>query len=329
MLVHRVPPVPSPVLVEVFAILRRRGFCVECGIAEEMVMRPDWLTARHDLYILKSHTELSLSLAGILHSEGAVMLNPYLACIATQDKITAARRLYAAGVPVPRCWVTGDLSLLRPVVEQQPLLIKPYRGHRRMGIHIVRNAAELAALPQPETPMLIQELIPGGEEFKVYVVGDEVFAVRKAFSADSYTRLGCPHPVSAEVRAIALRCGQAFGLGLYGLDIIEGPEGPVVVDLNYFPGYKDVPEIAPLIADYIEGYACGLIDTAFPLPLLNCKDDDEDAPIAGKVGSACSSVRLARHRHGVKELALANRYSSPVIPYEDKSERISSTERWK
>lgn len=279
MLVRRVPPVPSPVLVEVFAILQRRGFCVESGIAEEMVIRPELLTERHDLYILKSHTELSLSLAGILHSQGAVMLNPYLACMATQDKIMAARRLYAAGVPVPRCWVTGDLALLRPVVEEQPLLIKPYRGHRGMGIHIVHNGAELAALPQPETPVLIQEFIPGcGEDLKVYVVGEEVFAVRKSFSADSFTRAGRPHPVSAEVRTIALRCGQAFGLGLYGLDIIEGPDGPVVVDLNYFPGYKGVPDVAPLIADYIEGYACGLIDRAQPLPLVNRMDDNGDEP---------------------------------------------------
>lgn len=271
LLVRRVPPVPSPVLVEVFAILQRRGFTVDNGIAEDLLTRPDLLTEQHDLYILKSHTELSLSLAGILHSQGAVMLNPYLACVATQDKITAARRLYAAGVPVPRSWVTGDLSLLQPVVEERPLLIKPYRGHRGLGIHIVRNATELAALPQPEMPVLIQELIPGcGEDLKVYVVGEEVFAVRKSFSADSFTRPGRPHPVSTEVRAIALRCGRAFGLGLYGLDIIEGPDGPVVVDLNYFPGYKGVPDVAPLIADYIEGYACGVIDTALPQPLVDC-----------------------------------------------------------
>jgi hypothetical protein len=34
------------------------------------------------------------------------------------------------------------------------------------------------------------------------------------------------------------------------------------VDLNYFPGYKGVPNIAPLIADYIEAYARGRVDLA-------------------------------------------------------------------
>ncbi|MFN3331014.1 MAG: hypothetical protein ACK47M_00695, partial [Caldilinea sp.] len=78
MLVRRVPPVPSPVLLEVCDLLTRRGFVVNSGIAEEMLVRSDRLTPAHDLYILKSHTELSLSLAGILHSQGAAMLNPYL-----------------------------------------------------------------------------------------------------------------------------------------------------------------------------------------------------------------------------------------------------------
>jgi ribosomal protein S6--L-glutamate ligase len=268
LLVRRVPPVPSPVLLEVFDRLARRGFVVNSGIAEEMLVRSDRLTPAHDLYVLKSHTELSLSLAGILHSQGAAMLNPYLSCIATQDKIMASRRLYAAGVPTPRCWVTDNLSLLKPIVAERPIIIKPYRGHRGMGIHIVNSPTELAALPQPDVPVLIQEFIPGsGEDIKVYVVGDEVFAVSKPFAADSFTRPGRPYPVSPALRAIALRCGKAFGLGLYGLDVIDGPEGPVVVDLNYFPGYKGVPDVAPLIADYIEGYVNGWYTLQPPRPI--------------------------------------------------------------
>src|SRR5437762_1850574 len=120
LLMRRVPPVPSPVLVEVFGILRDRGFEVDEGIAEEMLQRPDQLTVPHDLYILRSHTELSLSLAGILHTQGARLLNPYPNCMATQNKIVAPHILRAAGVPAPDCWVTGDLSLLRPIVAERP-----------------------------------------------------------------------------------------------------------------------------------------------------------------------------------------------------------------
>jgi ribosomal protein S6--L-glutamate ligase len=257
-LVRRVPPVPSPVLIETFAILERRGFEIDSEIPEETLRRPDRFRCEHDLYILKSHTELALSLAGVIETLGGRLLNPYASCITTQDKIVASRRLRAAGVPIPRSWVTGDLTLMREIVEETPLIVKPHRGHRGTGISIVRNAAELAALDRPEGPVLIQEHVMGdGEDVKVYVVGEHVFAVRKEFSPTSFTRPGRACPVSAELRETALACGRILGLGLYGLDVLEAEEGHVVVDVNYFPGYKGVPGAAPLIADYIESYARG------------------------------------------------------------------------
>jgi ribosomal protein S6--L-glutamate ligase len=257
-LVRRVPPIPSPVLVEVFDILRSRGFQVESGIAEEMCIPPERLAAEHDLYILKSHTELAKSLAGILHVQGARLLHPYPSCVFTQDKIIAMRIFKAAGIPAPRSWVTGDLTLLEPIVREMPLIIKPYLGHRGAGLRIVRSPDELRALPPPQSPVLVQEYIQGsGEDLKIYVVGERVFGVKKPFSPESFTRPGTPFEVSPQIREIAGKCGKAFGLGLYGLDVLESPSGPYVVDLNYFPGYKGIPGIASVIAEYIEGYAEG------------------------------------------------------------------------
>jgi ribosomal protein S6--L-glutamate ligase len=258
MVVRRVPPVPSPVLVEAYDILKRRGYEVDEGIAEEMLTRPDLLTVSHDLYILKSHTELSLSLAGILYSQGARLLNPFPSCYLTQNKIVVSRLLQMVDVPAPRSWVTGDLALLRSLAEETTLIIKPHLGHRGAGIHFVRNPDDLKELPQPETPIIIQEFIEGtGEDLKIYVVGEEVFGVSKPFSESSFTVPGRPVPISDEVRQLSLRVGKVCGLGLYGLDIIESPRGPFVVDVNFFPGYKGVPDVAPLIADYIDGYAQG------------------------------------------------------------------------
>lgn len=241
---------PNPVLVELFETLEREGIGVEIGVANELVFGPDQAAARHDLYILKSHSPLWLSLAGILHSQGARMLNPYPSCFAAHDKIMAERRLEAAGIPTPTSWVTGDLCLLRRAAAEQPLVIKPYHGGRGVGVVFVRDPGDLAAMEPPQQPMLAQEYIPG-DELKVYVIGDDVFGVRKSDSVRT------PSAVSAEVRDIALRCGRAFGLGLYGLDVIESASGPVVIDLNYFPSYKGIPGAAGLLARYIVDYASG------------------------------------------------------------------------
>jgi len=67
---RRVPPVPSPVLVEVARRLCGRGYTVDTMVVEEAVSVPERLPLDHDLYLIKSHTELTLSLAGVLHEMG-------------------------------------------------------------------------------------------------------------------------------------------------------------------------------------------------------------------------------------------------------------------
>jgi ribosomal protein S6--L-glutamate ligase len=267
LLVRRVPPVPSPVVAEVESVLRHRGHTVDDVIVEEVIHRLEQVNVEADLYIIKSHTELSLSLAGALHAQGARTLNPYPACQAAQDKIQVSTQLQAAGLPVPRSWVTGRLDLLTSVVERRPVVVKPHRGHRGAGVVFVRDPAGLKSLRPPLSPVLVQEFIEGpGEDLKVYVVGDDVFAVRKPFAADSFTRPGRPVPVGPQLTDMARRVGAVLGLGLYGLDVIESDRGPVIVDVNYFPGYKGVSDVAVLIADYIDRYACGDVELAARSP---------------------------------------------------------------
>jgi ribosomal protein S6--L-glutamate ligase len=282
--VRRVPPVPSPVLLDVYARLSEWGFGVGEAIPEEIVLRSDDLRPSADLYVLKSHTELALSLAGLLHARGARLLNPYPSCVAAQDKVCACNLLRAAGVPAPRTWVTGDVRLLRALAAGGPLVIKPHRGHRGVGVAVVREPAELEAV-SGGGPLVAQELVRGpGEDLKVYVVGERVFAVRKPFGPDSFTRPGRRCAVPREVREIALRCAETFGLGLFGLDLIESPDGPVVVDVNYFPGYKGVADAGALIADYIRDFALGLRELAPPVP-WPVAAVPSDAEAAGAVGA--------------------------------------------
>jgi ribosomal protein S6--L-glutamate ligase len=252
----RTPLVRNPVLIRLLDILRQQNVQVDIGVAQDMVMQPGNLASLYDLYILKSHSDLWLSLAGVLHAQGARLLNPYPACQEVMNKIVATQRMQTVGIPAPESWVTGDLNLLLPIAAQKPLIIKPHIGGRGMGVHIVHNPHELSLITPPQEPLVIQEYIEGAE-MKLYVIGEQVFGVRKPFSATSYMLAGQPARVSQEAREIALRCGRVFGLGLYGLDIIESVNGPVVVDLNYFPSYKGVPGAARLIADYILNYASG------------------------------------------------------------------------
>ena len=266
MIARRVPDVPSPLLAAIYDRLRRRGFDVDATIAEEEVRLLSGIEPEHDLYVLKSHTELSLSLAGVLHARGARIVNPYPASAVVQNKFIATRLLADADLPTPRTWVVGDASVFDEMLRRRPLVVKPYMGYRGRGVCLVRDVESLTESACAQAPALVQQFIPGpGEDLKIYVVGDEAFAVRKPFTAMSYSVPGRPVPVDEDVREIALRAGRALGLGIYGLDVIESPDGPVIVDANYFPGYKGVPDATERIADYIEAYALEEVELVPPL----------------------------------------------------------------
>jgi ribosomal protein S6--L-glutamate ligase len=257
LLARRVPDVPSQVLQEVAALLTAAGHDVEGWIPEDKLLRADRFEPEADLYVLKSHTEHALSLAGVLHDQGLPVLNPYPACLRAQDKVTASRALRAAGVPAPQTWLAGDLSLAAPLLEAGPVVVKPHRGHRGAGVVVVGSRQQLHSLPDPPGPVVVQRYIPGpGEDLKVYVAGEHVYAVRKQFDAGSFARPGRPVPVTTAVRELARRVRSAFGLELFGVDVIESAQGPVVVDVNYFPGYKGCDGGAPArIAAVIQAQA--------------------------------------------------------------------------
>ena len=45
--------------------------------------------------------------------------------------------------------------------------------------------------------------------------------------------------------------GEIFGLDIYGLDVVETSNGPVVVDINDFPSFGHVPGAVSHVSNYI------------------------------------------------------------------------------
>ena len=206
-----------------------------------------------DLYLLKKMSRLSLSLAGALHAQGATIVNPYPVTVALRDKIVTARILESAGVPMPAAYVAVHPDQLAPFLEGGPLVVKPYQGSDGVGVRVVRTPAELASVRVGRDPVFAQRYHqPEGRDRKIYVVGDEMFGVKKPFPAKTAadTR-GEPFTPSPELRDIARRCGQAFGIDLYSVDIIESDGTSYVVDMCSIPGCSGVPDAPRLLASYL------------------------------------------------------------------------------
>ena len=241
---HRAP--------EIIRLLRARGATAQPLHLGDDVIDVTRVRVECDLGVLMHKSDLAMSVAADLHRAGTPVLNPYPISALLRDPIMAFRVLQAAGIPVPETLVASHVSQLLPALDRGPLIIKPYRLSRAhaKGPEVVRDAAELAALGLIEEPVFAQRYHPqDGPARKLYAIGGELFGVLRRPPART------PFAPSAELADIAQRCGAAFGIDLFGVDIVESEGRAYVVDMASFPSFKGVPDAPRRLADHIYNVA--------------------------------------------------------------------------
>jgi ribosomal protein S6--L-glutamate ligase len=212
---------------------------------------------RHDLegvalLVVRGRSPALLRLLACAEAAGIATVNRRSAIEAVLDKAAMARRLAAARIPSPVTRVGSLVDLARTSRRADfPLVVKPVFGDNGRDVKVVRSRDELAELPWSEPVALAQPLVVSdGRDLKLYVAGEAVWAVRKPspLSAAGETE---PVPVSPALEALALRCGRLFGLELLGVDCIETPRGPVVIEVNDFPNYTAIPDAPERLARHL------------------------------------------------------------------------------
>ncbi|HEY3019208.1 MAG TPA: hypothetical protein VGJ32_03405 [Solirubrobacteraceae bacterium] len=211
----------------------------------------------HDLYVLKSGSALGLSLAGALHAAGAAILNPYPVAAMCRDKIVTSAVLARGGAPTPETWVTEDPQQLPALLDGGPIVVKPFRGSRGVGVQVIREPSDFDELEFDPGPLFVQRYHPpDGLDYKMYVIGERVCGVRRIWPARTYEeKLGEVFEPDEELTAIARACAAAIGADIFGFDVVFSDGRPFVVDLSGFPGFKGVPDAAALLAAEIEAAA--------------------------------------------------------------------------
>lgn len=246
----------NPVFAEAVRLLRSRGVKVDLFYPEQGLTRLDEIRVEHDLYLIKSGTELAMSVAGALHALGAPTLNPYPTVVVLRNKFIVTRVLQAAGVPTPTTYLTFCPRALAPLLDDGPIVIKPYQGMRGEGVRVVRRREDVAELPSQPTLAQRYHAPDDRLDHKLFCIGAALFGVRRPWPLRTYDdKLGQPFAPDRALRDLAARVGRAFGIDLFSLDLVISQGQPYVVDINKFGSYMGVPEGPRLLADYVEGAA--------------------------------------------------------------------------
>ncbi len=217
------------------------------------------------VYLLKSRSAAALELGHRLESAGAIVVNSPAATEACLDRESMAGLMVAAGLPFPQTTTCDDLARLPESLDGRlrfPMLVKSARSRRGDLVTRVDRREDLASLATAwgAEPVVLQEFVAGdGWDTKIWMIGDALHAARRRSpletGATGSAKQNLPLPreeLPADLESIGREVGRCFGLLLYGVDILHTDRGPVVVDVNAFPGFRGVPEAPSLLAELVE-----------------------------------------------------------------------------
>lgn len=186
-------------------------------------------------------------------------INSAEAVLKSADKFQTANALAAHNLPHPKVALVlnnNDLALWSDK-HQYPIILKQPDGAKGIQVVLAKNRDELlkaaTSIRQKGFPLLVQEYIAEsrGKDIRVVVVGGRAIAAIKRIATKpnefrSNLYLGAEAD-SVELtdleKRIAVRATEAIGLDLAGVDILRSNRGPLITELNSFPGFKDTEEL--------------------------------------------------------------------------------------
>ena len=190
----------------------------------------------------------------------------------SRDKLHSSQILARYRIPTPRTAYVRDMKDIERAIEAVgglPVVVKVTQGTQGQGVFLRHTLHETTNLVQgllvTGKAVLIQEYVAEshGKDIRALVVGGKVVACmrRKARGREfrsNYHLNGTVEKVdiSEEYADVACRAARVLGLNVAGVDLLEGNDGPLVLEVNSSPGLEGIEKasganVAGAIIDYV------------------------------------------------------------------------------
>jgi ribosomal protein S6--L-glutamate ligase len=234
---------------------------------------------RYDAFVLargmspRGDPDAQFCIYRALEASGALVVNRLGSLLDAQDKFRTSHLLRASGVPTPRAAIAQSAAEAAAVLKAMgQAVLKPLAGSLGEGVARLESgprAERLAARHiARQGAIYLQQWVPNaGRDLRVFVVGGRVVGAvarvaRPGEFRTNIARGATPHPVdlSPEVIAAATGAARALKLDYTGIDVIEGPRGPQVIEVNGNPAFDMIfratgKDMAVEIARYVAARA--------------------------------------------------------------------------
>jgi ribosomal protein S6--L-glutamate ligase len=190
----------------------------------------------------------------------------------SRDKLRATQILSRHQIGMPATTFVRNRADVPDAIERvggAPVVIKLLEGTQGIGVILAPDnkvaEAIIETLQSTSQNVLIQSFVKEskGRDIRALVVGDRVVAaMRRTAQGDEFRsnvhRGGSVEGVTLDppFEEAAVRSAQIMGLRVAGVDMLEGADGPQVMEVNSSPGLEGIEaatklDVAGAIIDYI------------------------------------------------------------------------------
>ena len=210
------------------------------------------------------YAQLLRSIAALLEGKVPYMPLPANAFTNVHNKLLTHLYLEQHNIPMPKTYISATTDSAKELLAKvnYPVVMKFPEGTQGKGVMFADSKGSasslLDALGALNQPFIIQEFVEtGGTDIRALVLGEKVIAAMKRTSNTEDKRAnlhaggsGEPVQLSREVSKLAVDTAKALGVDICGVDILDGPLGPRVIEANISPGLQGLNENSTLdIAD--------------------------------------------------------------------------------
>lgn len=198
--------------------------------------------------------------------------NPAHGILNSRDKLRSLQILSRHHIGIPRTTFVRDKADVLPAIERvggAPVIIKLIEGTQGIGVLLAESvkAAEsiIELLQSQKQNVLVQKFVAEskGKDIRAFVVGDRVVAAMRRVAQGQEFRSNVHRGGVAEAVELpeeyaetAIRATQILGLRVAGVDMLEGKDGPQIMEVNSSPGLEGIEtctglDIAGAVVEYI------------------------------------------------------------------------------
>jgi len=190
----------------------------------------------------------------------------------SRDKLRSFQILSKHKIGIPATTFVKDKLDVLPAIERvggAPVVIKLLEGTQGIGVllaHTIEMATSIIELLQSQKQnVLIQKFVAEskGKDVRAIVVGDQVVAAMRRVAQGQEFRSNVHRGGKTEMvelsdvyKETAIKASKMMGLGISGVDMLEGEDGPQIMEINSSPGLEGIEgctklDVAGAFIDYI------------------------------------------------------------------------------